>query len=801
MKTSCPYCRTPVVHSETFLNKRVVCPKCQKQFIIPDPQGITKAPATVAESPGAKNHGLLACSIIGGIVALGLVTCGVVGVLLLREKKPATQEEATASARQEPAQRPIQRLQDRRPQQTPEDGIGELPSRPAAPSLPPPAQRPPIQAPPRLRPAESPSDRGGDRLEDLKRQLESKTRPWERKKAADFLVLDAEGYADGDVVLDFLHQERVSYAQAADDASATGRTHLATIHTEINRLVGAFYGTPVRFDGTVRSVVSRRTSVVRGGRTYPAATWALIVVNSKQRQDEPPDEISLHIVSEGTFDKSDKVAIKGQFQSISGVTERAFHERPLHVTLGDAKVEKRSVEQTKTEPPPAKPKPTEDRIAAAPPPKNRLPEATEEDLRKQLLVGVPEVGLNQDMDTIMYGMMKPPRTTSSRSPFSRSRTTTPTPPVQVTPDFGPQFYTRLARSKHQDVLATLPWRSYPHCQLGKEPAETLNDLSLALRACLRSATPTGHVRPDAANLRRLLATPGRVGRIGGSVTNRPTDWKTKAAIPALMQLLQVENAPVREVLVELLSDIPGEEASDALAKRALFDLSGDVRRKAAQALSKRPTKEYQAHLVAAFRYPWPAASIHAANALVELNDKSVVSAVEKLKDEPNPQLPFSMEIQKKNGKEKVLAKRELVRINHMCNCLLCHAPSTATTDMVRGRVPIPNETPPQLYYAEKTGEVFARADTTFLRQDFSVVQPITGTGTWPGDQRYDYLARVRQLTKKEMLELEKLPKDQPLPYIQRDAVRFVLKELVTERADDQKTFKEGISRPKDGEQP
>lgn len=455
------------------------------------------------------------------------------------------------------------------------------------------------------------------------------------------------------------------------------------------------------------------------------------------------------------------------------------------------------------------PKPSGEPVKAA---VNRLPEDSEEDLRKQLLVAVPEVGLNQETDLIMYRMITPPRpATSSR--FSRPRTATTTATTrQIAPDFGPQFFNRLSRSKNRTEFATLPWRRFPDSQLGKELAENLNDLSLGLRTCLRDSTPAGQVRPDADTLKRLLMTGGTTtspinpfaGMMRGmrgttrtpAVTIKPTDWKTKAAIPALMQLLQVENAPVRLVLVELLSDIPGKEASEALAQRALFDLSGEVRRKAVQALAKRPLEEYQDQLTAGFRYPWPPVAVHAANAAVELKNKRMVSALKKLEDEPNPQLPFSVETQKKNGKESILSKRELVRINHMCNCLLCHAPSSAATDMVRGRVPIPKETPPPLYYAEKTGEVFARADTTFLRQDFSVVQPVATPGTWPGDQRFDYLARVRPLTKREALEFEKQPKDQPMSFVQRDAVRFVLKELAAEASDHQKPLKESVTMPK-----
>ncbi|HEY7331239.1 MAG TPA: hypothetical protein VH592_26635 [Gemmataceae bacterium] len=115
----------------------------------------------------------------------------------------------------------------------------------------------------------------------------------------------------------------------------------------------------------------------------------------------------------------------------------------------------------------------------------------------------------------------------------------------------------------------------------------------------------------------------------------------------------------------------------------------------------------------------------------------------------------------------------------MSNCIACHAPSSSTKDMVRGRVPIPNEDPPPLYYAEQTGMLFVRADTTFLKQDFSVMQPVARSGKWPGDQRFDYLTRVRPVSAKEKLQFEALQKEDKIPptFVQKEAILFTLREL------------------------
>jgi len=195
-----------------------------------------------------------------------------------------------------------------------------------------------------------------------------------------------------------------------------------------------------------------------------------------------------------------------------------------------------------------------------------------------------------------------------------------------------------------------------------------------------------------------------------------------------------------------------------------------VREKAVKALADRPPTEYTPVLYYGFRYSWPAAADHAAEAVVALQRTDLVPELVKLLKEPNPTQPV------KTGQSYLV--QEVVKINHLCNCMLCHAPSQSREDLVRGRVPMPNEDPPPLYYQEQTG-LFVRADLTYLRQDFSVVQPVANSGKWPGNQRYDYLQRTRPLTKQEVTTFQKLEKDNKLPktYPQQTSVLFALREL------------------------
>src|SRR5262249_13569725 len=126
-----------------------------------------------------------------------------------------------------------------------------------------------------------------------------------------------------------------------------------------------------------------------------------------------------------------------------------------------------------------------------------------------------------------------------------------------------------------------------------------------------------------------------------------------------------------------------------------------------------------------------------------------------------------------SGRE-VYAVREVVRVNHLRNCLLCHPPSVATTDLVRGSVPSPGEplgSPDDAYRARRNG-TFVHADVTYVRQDFSVPQPVAKPGNWPAYQRYDYVLRTRYATEEELRRAE------PKTYPQREAVRWALRELV-----------------------
>lgn len=311
-------------------------------------------------------------------------------------------------------------------------------------------------------------------------------------------------------------------------------------------------------------------------------------------------------------------------------------------------------------------------------------------------------------------------------------------------------------------LTGLPTRMGHDCQLGKEPAENLQALSRKLRVIIASAIPNNGTidpRPDADILRKKLL----LGE--GDVVDK---WLQPEAIPALTQILQAENKPIRLLLNDLLAEIKGPEGSKALAQRALFDLSADVRAAAIQRLADRPRDDFRTVLLQGFDYPWAPVAEHAAEALAALRDREAVVAMKELltQFEPAAQAIRVAEQLKQMG-----TVREVVRINHLNNCQLCHARSTSQNDLVRGLVPSPGQPlppPTTPYYGGNEG-IFVRADVTYLKQDFSVPQPVEKPGAWPTMQRYDYLVRTRPVGSADLL---RKPDEQV-----RQALLFALNEL------------------------
>jgi len=105
-------------------------------------------------------------------------------------------------------------------------------------------------------------------------------------------------------------------------------------------------------------------------------------------------------------------------------------------------------------------------------------------------------------------------------------------------------------------------------------------------------------------------------------------------------------------------------------------------------------------------------------------------------------------------------------VNHHHNCLLCHAPATATREKtsqediaklegLTAQVPVPSESM-VAYYRPSSPDILVRFDVTYLRQDFSLKLKVADADPWPELQRYDFLVRTREVTDQEARTIQKL---------------------------------------------
>jgi len=228
---------------------------------------------------------------------------------------------------------------------------------------------------------------------------------------------------------------------------------------------------------------------------------------------------------------------------------------------------------------------------------------------------------------------------------------------------------------------------------------------------------------------------------------------TQARIAALMQVLGAEAVPVRMGLVKFLSAASHVEATRALARFAIFSSEDVVQQAAVNALKVRRERDYTDIILMGLRYPWPAMARRAGEALVKLERTDLTPRLVEILDERDPRAPV---LQKIDGKS-VPVVRELVRVNHHRNCLLCHSPANSgdvPAGTLTAPVPLstdPLQTPSEGYQnsAPEAPDLQVRVDVTYLRQDFSVFQPVAAAQRGPDMQRFDFLVRTRVLTEEE----------------------------------------------------
>ena len=96
-------------------------------------------------------------------------------------------------------------------------------------------------------------------------------------------------------------------------------------------------------------------------------------------------------------------------------------------------------------------------------------------------------------------------------------------------------------------LPSMPFRMGHECHLSQEAAANLDTLSKKLRRLLKE-TVSGE------NVERFVGAPARVQQ----------GMAQGAAVPCLVQIMQAEKTPVRQVLVEVLGKIEDKCTTEAL---------------------------------------------------------------------------------------------------------------------------------------------------------------------------------------------------------------------------------------------
>lgn len=225
---------------------------------------------------------------------------------------------------------------------------------------------------------------------------------------------------------------------------------------------------------------------------------------------------------------------------------------------------------------------------------------------------------------------------------------------------------------------------------------------------------------------------------------------TVARIAALTQMLAAESPEMRLGLVKYLTAAPHVEATKALARMAIFSPEDDVRFAAVDALKVRRDKDYTEILLKGLQYPLPAVAKRSADAIARLDRSDLIPQLVAILDQPDPRLPTMRE----TGEKKRLVVREVVKMNHHRNCMMCHSPGnsgTVSAEAITAEVPIQGQAlpTPSQGYRQTSPDLMIRVDVTYLRGDFSATLTVADAHPWPELQRFDFFIRERTVTADE----------------------------------------------------
>ena len=319
----------------------------------------------------------------------------------------------------------------------------------------------------------------------------------------------------------------------------------------------------------------------------------------------------------------------------------------------------------------------------------------------------------------------------------------------------------LARMKDRPELQGMPFVMGTACRIDGNRANQFQTSVSAVREGLeQDSIPANRSQSHADESTMFWST--------YNLNNRGQGVDTAPGVAALSQMLAPERTGLRRSLVQKLAQSKHPDATRAIARAAIFDVDGEIRLAAVKELKARP-KEHAIDdiLMHGIRYPLPNVAHHAAYAIIELKRDDLLPQVAQFLDQPAPGDPEKKMVENK----EVCEVREMVKINHHRNCLLCHPPSvTGQPNEVPGVIPIPGlafSTSPKEAFgsAQSLGDPMVRADTTYLRQDFSMMMPVENAAPWPALQRFDFLVRSRIVEGQELASLLQKVQARPAGFV------------------------------------
>jgi hypothetical protein len=299
-------------------------------------------------------------------------------------------------------------------------------------------------------------------------------------------------------------------------------------------------------------------------------------------------------------------------------------------------------------------------------------------------------------------------------------------------------------------LAGLPFVMGDACRLDKKRGESFRAAVLQVRVFLQG------------NL-SLLNTATLFGKI-----STRTEKHKEEFIRAVMQMSPPDLSGNPMPLISHLAQFREKEATRAFARMALYSEENHIRQAALKVLEKRDRSEFVDQLLQGLNYPWPEVAKNAAAAMAHLKTTDLIPELIQALDQPDPRLPVLKNL---NGMQ-VSVVREVVRINHHRNCLLCHPPGNTSDvkvgEVLTGAVPNPGESLSPTFYESRSPDILVRADVTYLRPDFSRMQKVAHAAPWPETQRFDFLVRTRILSEAEAksFKAEFARREKPSPYRQ-----------------------------------